>query len=188
MTMSRRAFLRSAAVGPAVAIVATSGAVQAAAAISVDSAIAALKPIEFPFRYWVGDGERFGCDFDTLEQAVEYAIGEGSPVVLRARQFEVPWQICDGDVEAMLEHMHEWANEEYGDGDGNGDEVTLDYTSEQRDELVREIAEIFDAWRARHGLRNTAWQFDREGQEEHRVTVPPVRTTAIQGQEAISHE
>lgn len=143
-----------------------------------------LCPHEFPFRYWVGDGERFGNDFDTLEEAVRFAAMEESPVVLRARQFEVPWKVYETDVEAMLGHMHEWANEEYGDGDGNGDEVMLDYTPEQRDELVSEIGAVFDAWRARHGLRNTAWQFDREGQEEHHVPVPPVPTVIISSKEA----
>lgn len=182
MNISRRGFLAASVAAPAVAI--APAVVHAQTSVEAITSVTPTAPIEFPFQYWVGDGYRYGVNFDTLEEAMRYAIDCGDRMVLYARQMEVDWSIGAHDVDVMLEQMHEWVSENYGDPDGDGDDPALDETPEQRAELVSELNAVFQAWLHRHRLGGqTAWQFDTRDQKQF-----PVPSLATDGGETVRRE
>src|SRR6185369_11385951 len=122
MSTTRRRFLQSAAVAPAVA---AATAIPTVAAEPIAAVVA--QPHEYMW-YFSGDGgERYGEIFNTRDQALEFLKHEGYGLIAECQKQDYRLDIDGGDVIDMLYGQ----NEDYMDEDGE----FIDCTPEQTRDL-----------------------------------------------------
>jgi hypothetical protein len=155
MTISRRAFVKTAGAAATVAIPAVA-AVEPTAMVDGVAGLAAAP--KHPFKWWVSvDGETYHDQCETREEAVEIAKGYGKATIAECRQADFDLRITDDDIYSVLEAANE---EAIGDGD------FIEWTREQGEELEREVNAVISAWAARHNINRTAWLFGAVRNEE----------------------
>jgi hypothetical protein len=152
MTISRRAFVKTAGAAAAAATVAipAGAAVEPMAMVEGVAGLAAAP--EYPFEWWVSldGGELFSDRCNTREEAAEVARGYGGGIIAECQRAEFDLRITDNDLYDAMRAANEDA---IGDGD------FIEWTNEQGAELMEEVNAVIAAWVARHGINRTAWTF-----------------------------
>jgi hypothetical protein len=150
MKPSRRTFIAGAATLP----IAASMKPEATISAAPDGIAAAPLPspyAEYPWRWMVSHDDYSFCeDFETLQEALEFARSEGAEVVAECvmQDFSLDF---DGDdvLEALLGRNEELI----GEGE------FIDATKEQRDDLGNMVTAAIEAWAVKHRISLTAWTF-----------------------------
>lgn len=124
------------------------------------AATPALMPYtEHPFKWWVGiDGEIFTDDFDTREEAIEFARKNEYGHVAECCQQDFSLDIGGDEIlEVLYGHNEEIMGE---------DSEFIACTPEQERDLGNMVTAAIEAWAVKHKIDITAWAF---GEMRNRV-------------------
>ena len=165
MSINRRAFFKAAAAAPIAATFAVNGSA-AAATVAAPTLGVAPAAFEYPWvwRLSLDGGETYIEDFDSREQALEYAASYEGAIVAECKSQDFDLRIDFDDLYSAMEGRNQ---------DNIGEGEFIEPTREQEFELENAVNAVISAWAERHKINRTAWLFAGV-RNEIKVSAPPV--------------